>query len=52
MTPEGRTYVLMRLSEAPNIKALRTVWESVSNEYQRDPEIQAHKDRMKESLKG
>ena len=52
MTPEAKSYALMRLSEAPDMAALRRVWESLSKEYQNVPEIKAHKEAMKEALNG
>jgi len=50
MTPEGKAYVLQRLADSPSCEALRTVWDSVANEYKRDPDIQQMKDKMKASL--
>ncbi len=47
MTDEGRSYVLSRLSDAPNLAALRRVWESLGIEYQRDPVILAFKNQLK-----
>jgi hypothetical protein len=52
MTPEGKAYTIMRLSEAPDMAALRRVWESLSKEYQNVPAIKAHKEAMKEALNG
>lgn len=51
MTDKGRAFVLARLSDAPDLPALRRAWDSIARDYQRDPEIQAHKERMKEALK-
>lgn len=50
-TEHGKAFVLMRLSECPTLNALKTVWESIGLEYRKDPDVQAHKDRMKEVLK-
>lgn len=50
MTPEGKSYVLQRLADAPTCEALRTVWESVAYEYQRDADILQMKNAMKETL--
>lgn len=52
MTQEGKSYALMRLSEAPDMTALRRVWESLSKEYQNVPGILAHYEAMKEALNG
>lgn len=52
MTPEGRAHVIMRMSDAPSLAALQRVWGSLSAEYQRDPELIAHKDRLKAALGG
>lgn len=49
-TDHGRKYAIMRLSECPTLAALKTVWESLEAEYRSDPDIQAHKDRMKGAL--
>lgn len=50
MTPEGRTFALSRLANAPSLDALRTVWESLSDDYKRDPTVQRFKDTMKQQL--
>jgi len=50
MTPEGKAYVLQRLADAPTCEALRKVWDSIADEYKRDPVIQAMKNEMKASL--
>ena len=51
VTPEGRAYCIMRLSDCPDIGRLEFVWGTFSKTYQRDPEVQKHKDRMKEAMK-
>jgi hypothetical protein len=50
MTPEGRTFAKQRLLSAPDLAALRRVWDSLGLDYARDPEIAALKDRLKEEL--
>jgi len=40
----------MRLSDAPNIEALRRVWESLGRDYRAKPQIIAHKDALKEQM--
>ena len=50
MTDAGRSYVLSRLSDAPDLAALRRVWESLGVEYQRDPAILSHKDTLKKQM--
>jgi len=50
MTPEGRAYVLSRLSDCPDLAALAKVWGNLGFEYQRDPQIQSYKDKLKEAL--
>jgi len=50
MTPEGITYAIMRLSDAPNIEALRRVWESLGRDYRANPQIIAHKDTLKKQM--
>lgn len=50
MTPEGRSHIITRLTNAPDLDALRRVWDSVSFEYQADPKIQEFKDKMKRQL--
>ena len=50
MTDAGRTFVLNRLSDAPDLPALRRVWESLGVEYQRDAAVMAHKDTLKKQM--
>lgn len=50
MTPHGLAYVLTRLSECPDLAALRRVWESLSPEYQKHPKVRDMKDRLKDQL--
>lgn len=51
MTPQGRAYVISRLTSCPDLAALRRVWESVSYEYKGDADIVALKDKLKGQLK-
>lgn len=51
MTPHGRKFVLSRLFDAPDLNALKAVWETISDEYKRDPVVVAAKDSLKEALK-
>ncbi len=51
MTPQGRAFVLNRLTNAPDKAALKRVWESLNPEYTRDPEIQQHKNKLKEEMR-
>lgn len=50
-TEHGKAFVIMRLSECPTLATLKIVWESLAYHYQRDPDVKAHKDRMKEAMK-
>lgn len=50
MTDEGRLFAIARLSAAPNIEALRTVWESLGGEYRKCPKIQTLKDQLKANM--
>lgn len=47
MTDEGRKFVLGRLAAAPDLRSLAKVWESLGNEYARDPMVQNLKDELK-----
>lgn len=49
-TPNGKAYVLHRLSDAPDLNALRRVWESLGREYQQDADVVAFKDLLKEGM--
>ena len=51
-TTEARACVIARLSDAPNLPALRRVWESLGVEYRVNPEIMAHKDALKKQMEG
>lgn len=51
-TEHGKAYAIMRLSECPTLAALRTVWESLGDDYKRDPDVQAHKNDMKARMGG
>jgi hypothetical protein len=46
------SFTLMRLSQAPDLDALRRVWESLSPEQRADPYIVAYKDHYKRLLSG
>lgn len=50
MTPEGRAYVVTRLTTCPDLAALKRVWGNLGHDYQRDQTILETKDRMKEQL--
>lgn len=49
-TEPGRQFVLSRMGDCPNIDALRRVWDSLGNEYKRDPIVRDFKDKLKEAL--
>lgn len=49
-TEAGRQFVLRRMGDCPDTAALRRVWDSLGNEYKRDPIVQDFKDKMKEAL--
>jgi len=50
VTPGGKAFVIMRLSEAPDLAAVRCVWESIGREYQECPAIQRHKNSLKQQF--
>lgn len=51
MTTEiGRKHCIARLSAAPNLAALRKVWESFGTSYQADPIVKATKDQLKAGM--
>ena len=50
LTPAGRAFVLDRLTNAPDIAALRRVWDSLSDGTKRDKAIVAHKDALKAQM--
>ncbi|MEQ3625942.1 MAG: hypothetical protein ABNH26_08545 [Celeribacter sp.] len=50
LTPAGRTFVMDRLTEAPDIEALRRAWDNLSDGAKRDKEIEAHKDALKAQM--
>ncbi|KAF0675098.1 hypothetical protein [Profundibacterium mesophilum] len=52
MTENGRAFVIARLSDCPDLAALRRVWESLSAEYQRDGVVRAAKDALKTGMEG
>jgi len=45
-------FTLMRLSQAPDIDALKRVWLSLSTEQKADPYIVEYKDTYKRALQG
>lgn len=47
MTDHGITYVKQRLTNCPDLATLRDVWGNIGVEYQRHPEVVAHKDLLK-----
>lgn len=47
MTEEGRKFVLGRLTDAPDLRSLARVWDSLGSEYARDPMIQTVEDQLK-----
>ena len=49
-TEEGRRFVLRRMGDCPDLAALRRVWDSLGDDYKRDPIVQDFKDKMKEAL--
>lgn len=49
-TTAGKAHVVSRLTSCPDLAALRRVWANIAIAYQRDPEIAALKDRLKEEL--
>jgi hypothetical protein len=50
LTPAGRAFVMDRLTNAPDIAALRRVWDSLGDQTRRDKEIEAHKDALKAQM--
>ncbi|WP_422028095.1 hypothetical protein [Roseovarius sp.] len=50
MTPNGRTFALMRLADAPDLEALKTVWSNLSIEYQKDEVVRDMKDALKQKM--
>jgi len=46
------SFTLMRLSECPNLDALKCVWESLSLEQRSDPYLQGYKRTYKALLSG
>lgn len=49
-TKAGIAHCTARLLSCPDREALRRVWDSLGIAYQREPEISALKDRLKEEL--
>jgi len=45
-------FTLMRMSECPNLDALRRVWDSLSPEKRAEPEVREYKDHYKRVLQG
>jgi len=50
MTPNGRTFALMRLADAPDLDALRAVWSSLAFAYQNDETVRDMKDALKQRM--
>lgn len=51
MTPFGRAHCIRRLNEVAHDAALlKARWEGFGVHSQNDPEVKAHKDRLKEAL--
>lgn len=50
MTEHGLKFILARLGDCPDLDALRRVWDSLSDEYKRSPEVQAQKARLKAAM--
>lgn len=50
MTPNGRTFALMRLADAPDLDALRAVWGNLAVEYQKDEVVRDMKDALKQRM--
>ena len=50
LTSAGRAFVIDRLTNAPDIAALRRVWDSLGDQTRRDKEIEAHKDALKAQM--
>lgn len=46
------SFTLMRMSECPDLDALKRVWDSLSHEQRADPYIAAYKDYWKKQLQG
>lgn len=49
-TDHGRAFVIDRLATAPDLDALRRVWESLGVEYQNDPVVQKAKNDFKAGM--
>lgn len=49
-TDPGRAFAMARLSQAPDLEALKTVWGSLGITYQRDADIAALKDQLKAQM--
>lgn len=49
-TPNGRAFVLARLSAAHDLASLRRVWDSLAHAYQRDPVVRQTKDKLKAQM--
>ena len=50
MTETPLAFVIARLSDCPDLAALRRVWESLGRDYQSHPAVIAHKDALKQQL--
>ena len=51
MTDHGPAYALQRLSDAPDLAALRRVYASLSDEYREHPQVIAHAKKLAEGFK-
>ena len=49
-TDHGRAFVVARLGDAPDLDALRRVWESLGLEYKKDQVVRDAKDRIKAAM--
>jgi len=49
-TDIGRAFAIARLLEAPDLASLRRVWDCLGTTYQRDPDIQEIKNKLKAKM--
>lgn len=47
MTDPARAFVLMRLFEAPDLDALRRVWDGLGDDWKADRQVRELKDALK-----
>lgn len=52
MTPFGRAHCIRRLSSAKDLSELAKIWAGLGVFSQNDPEVRAHKDRLKAEFNG